>query len=240
MCFPSCRNLARWIARAMNNSASDDESVDPAAVFGIAESLWRACHRAVASDATMNLSETYSGIDGLMREVMRVGVLFERWATRNVQFDELTDVWPYLLQDRFGPAAIDTVGVAGLGTFGENDSLRVALRLRLPVRLSGSAVVPIDLAEDCAATSTGYRKYRIQTVRWSTNSDEVVPFTADDDPFDAEYGPPFFALYGVTAEGKSEHVVDRPTYASMFALVRMIAPTVSFPDEPVFCGQERS
>ena len=78
------------------------ESVDPAAVFAAATSLWRECQKQAATEPGVNLSDCYGGMDSLMREVMRIATLFETWSCSHVRFEELNDVWPYLLEDRFG------------------------------------------------------------------------------------------------------------------------------------------
>lgn len=111
---------------------SAPESSDPAAVFACAVSLWEACHARAAAQR-LNLSEAYNGIDELMREIMRVANDFETWACAHVKFDQLDDVWPYLLQDRFGVACVDTVMPTELKSFSDRDFFRVALRLRLTV-----------------------------------------------------------------------------------------------------------
>ena len=67
-----------------------------------------------------------------MREVMRIAELFEQWACEHVAFEELTDVWPYLLQDRFGEECLSVLVVESLAEFDERDCRRVAMRLRLP------------------------------------------------------------------------------------------------------------
>lgn len=37
-----------------------------------------------------------------MRVIMGVGTRFEEWACGNIEFEALEDVWPYLLESRFG------------------------------------------------------------------------------------------------------------------------------------------
>ena len=102
---------------------------DPAAVFGAASSLYRAADR--YSD---ELSDAYGGYDQFMREVMRVATEFDTWAGEHVDFNELTDVWHYLLSYSFGPAAIAQVGVTGLVQFtGPNQCRALALALKLPL-----------------------------------------------------------------------------------------------------------
>lgn len=112
------------------------DNLDPAAVFAAATSLWQECHKQAATTVNprVNLSDAYSGVDGLMREVMRIATLFESWACTHVNFDELTDVWPYLLEDRFGQECLSIFLPDGLSEFDEHDCRRVAARLRLSFR----------------------------------------------------------------------------------------------------------
>ena len=110
------------------------ESADPAAIFAIATSLWQECHKHAKIDPNINLSDAYSGVDGLMREVMRIATLFESWACVHVNFNELTDVWPYMLEDRFGKECLSILLAESLSDFDEHDCRRVAARLRLTVR----------------------------------------------------------------------------------------------------------
>ena len=107
------------------------ESSDQAAIFAVAVSLWHECHKHAATDSSINLSDAYSGIDGLMREIMRIATLFELWSCDHVDFDQLTDVWPYLLQDRFGEECLSILLPENLTDFNEHDCRRVAARLRL-------------------------------------------------------------------------------------------------------------
>ena len=79
---------------------------DSAAVFGAALSLRQACREAAARDPHLNLSDCYNGMDEFMREVMRVGNLFEDWACGHVAFEEHSEVWPYFLEDKFGAACL--------------------------------------------------------------------------------------------------------------------------------------
>ena len=82
-----------------------------------------------------------------MREVMRVASLFESWSCAHVDFNRLADVWPYFLQDKFGEACLDAVFPTGLATFDEEDCLRVALRLQLPIAPDDGLPVPVRSAE---------------------------------------------------------------------------------------------
>lgn len=107
---------------------------DPAAVFACAVSLWEACDKAAGDDPELNLSDAYSGMDQLMREVMRIGEMFENWACDHVVFELLSDVWPYFLKDRFGDACLDLLEPDSLAGFDEDYCLRIAYQLRLPMR----------------------------------------------------------------------------------------------------------
>ena len=205
---------------------------DSAAVFACAASLWEVAHKRAASER-LNLSELYNGMDQFMREVMRIGSLFEDWACRHVSFNALSDVWPYLLQDRFGGTCLDVILPGALTEFDATDCLRVALRMRLPVMLDDKLPVPVDERAENPVSGSEFRQFRIQTVRTSTEDNEVAPFTVSDEPFDAEFGPPHFGIYGVCADGLLEYIADRSTYGEAVALVMKLAPGVEFPPVPV-------
>jgi len=110
------------------------ENPDPAAVFAIALSLWQEGHKQAAANPSIDLSDAYSGIDGLMREVMRIGTHFEQWSCLHVDFDQLTEPWPYMLQDRFGKECLSILLAEHLTEFDDHDCRRIAARLRLSVR----------------------------------------------------------------------------------------------------------
>lgn len=117
-----------------SHTMSSSDSSDPAAIFAIATSLWVECHKHATADRSLNLSDAYSGIDGLMREAMRIAVQFEAWACQHVDFNQLTDVWPYLMEDRFGQVCLSILLPERLSDFDEHDCRRVAARLRLTFR----------------------------------------------------------------------------------------------------------
>ena len=94
------------------------EQPDPAAIFAGALSLWNAV-RAAHDQMEMTLSDAYNGADECMRQVMRVATLFEEWACRHVAFDELDEMWAYLLDSRLGEACIDSMTVSSLTEFDE-------------------------------------------------------------------------------------------------------------------------
>ena len=194
-----------------------NEFPDPAAVFACAKSLHDACLERAKVEPGLDLSEAYHGMDGFMREVMRVGDEFEKWACRHVAFHELDDVWPYLLEERFGGASLEVMNADSLAGFDADDCLRIAFKLRLPN--------PLGDAE--------FQHLRIQTIRHEWDEDgEVAPFTEDDDPFDENYSPPVFGIYGVKA-GVLERIADRKTYADARALSAKLLPGIGFPDEVI-------
>ena len=79
----------------------------------------------------MNLSEAYGGMDGFMREIMRIAEKFERWSCRHVDFAQLSDVWPYLLQDGFGTECLSILLPQDLADFDDHDCRRIARKLGL-------------------------------------------------------------------------------------------------------------
>jgi hypothetical protein len=211
---------------------------DPAAVFASALSLWQACRKHAADTAKLNPSECYNGMDQFMRELMRVGDQFEAWACSHVDFKELDDVWPYLLEDKFGETCLAVLSPGALARFDDSDCLRVAIRLRLPVILDDKLPVPIDLSAHNPVSGPGFRAFRIQTVRDSVEDGDPTPYTADDEPFDEEFGHPYFGLYGVGEDGKLEHIADRRTYAEALSLAQKLAPGVAFPTVPTFISAQ--
>lgn len=122
-------------ARAAIKTASE-AACDPAAVFGIAASLdaW-----ASGSKFKGNVSEAYEGADQFMREIMKTGTAFETWASANVDFTKLDDVWPYLLQDKFAAAleAARPGGVLILNHLTDADWPAVAAELKLTLKTEG-------------------------------------------------------------------------------------------------------
>jgi len=175
-----------------------------------------------------------------MREVMRVAGLFEGWAAHHISFEENDDVWPYLLEDKFGPACLEIIGVSGLVEFDRNDCLRVALRLQLPVRHDGCLPVPVLEEIDNPIANAAFRTLRIQTVRDHRRSCNIAPFTLDDEPFDREYTKPYFAFYGVFGSGKIEHIADRKTYVGAVDLARQLIPGLAFTPCPTSSPKPRA
>jgi len=216
----------------MSADASSYEP-DPAAVFAAATSLWRACHQREADDSTMNLGAAYRGMDQCMREVMRIAGDFETWACQHVVFAMFDDVWPYFLADRFGDACLKIIPPDALARFTSNDCLRVAFPLRLPLRADGSLRLPVDVRATHPSPNPGFSEFRIQTVRDELASDQVIPFTEYDDPFDPTLGPPYFSLYGLDDDGLCEHIADCNTYAEARCLAQKLAPSLNLPVNPI-------
>src|SRR5690349_17576899 len=100
MCLHPLGYLARCIWRNMNTKQNDVEAdeVDSVAMFAAALSLWNELDDAGKKNPQFNLSHAYSGVDEAMRQVMRVATLFETWACAHVAFEEMSDVWPYVLE----------------------------------------------------------------------------------------------------------------------------------------------
>ncbi len=217
-----------------HDSEKRTEAPDPAAVFAAALSLWQAVNKRAEEEKNLNLSECYNGMDQLMREVMRIAKLFETRACPHVAFDELNDIWPYLLEDKFGDACLAVILPDALAQFDETDCLRVAIGLRLPITLDDNLPLPIGVLAPNPTPGSPFREFRIQTVRNSLEDGDVVPFTAADDPFEEEFGSPYFGLYGVGEDGLLEHIADRQTYPEAVSLAEKLAPGVVFPRAPVF------
>ena len=213
--------------------SDESEQPDPAAVFGGALSLWHECKKPSKASERVNLSECYNGGDEFMRVVMRVATRFEEWASLHIAFDEFDDVWPYLLEDKFGAACVSITGAESLDKFDDRDCLRVALHLRLPVRLSDGLPVPVDVTAANPIPNSPFWAFRIQTVRELAEDDFCEAFTLADDPFDDNFDPPHFALYGVGSDGLLEHIADRQTYAEALSLAQKITPGVQFPSAPI-------
>jgi len=100
--------------------------------------------------------------------------------------------------------------------------------------LDDKLTIPVDVIAPNPIGGTGFREFRIQTVRDSLEDGDTVLFVADDDPFDEEFGERYFGLYGVSEDGKLEHIADRKTYGEALILARKLAPEIAFPDKLTF------
>ncbi|HTR40175.1 MAG TPA: hypothetical protein VMH87_00985, partial [Pseudomonadales bacterium] len=176
-------------------TSSAPEQIDPAAIFACASSLWQSCDK---TSGGVNLSDHYGGMDELMRVCMRIANRFEAWSCHHIDFDEVDTVWPYLLEDKFGDACLDAMLPTGLESFDDSDCLRVAMRLHLPIIRDGKLPLPYDVVMDNPTPNSPFRKFRIQTVRDENEEDGFTePYTMDDEPFDENFGEPYFGIYGV-------------------------------------------
>jgi hypothetical protein len=200
------------------------EEVDPAAVFAIASSLRTACEEKVRHDPDLNLSEAYNGWDQFTRELMRVAVMFEEWACMHVAFDNLEDTWSYYLENCFGEACLAVMDASALASFGADDCLRVAFRLRLPVWENGELPIPVDVVVDNTCADSAFKAFRIQTVRDLVSEPLVVPYTDSDRPFDENLGKRYFGIYGIEEDGFMEHIADRGSYGLARELVLKLVP----------------
>lgn len=216
----------------MNAEASNCVT-DPAAVFACAISLWEACNLRAEEDPTLNLSDAYCGMDQLMREVMHIGNIFEDWACDHVAFEELGDVWPYLLDERFGDACLEVLEPEALKGFNADDCLRVACRLRLPMWICEGLALPFHLETENPVNGSAFHSFRIQTVRNELEGNVVVPFEAGDEGEDENFGVPYFAIHGVGRDGTLEHIAERRTYQEAAGLLRGLFPTIELPEKPV-------
>lgn len=125
----------------LNASASDAQQ-DPAAIFAIATALYKSANN--RNDfCNREITKAYSGMDGFMREAMRVALIFETWACSHVDFDETTDVWPYMLEERFSEACQSVVDIRYLGSFNENHCADVAVMLDLPLLAPTKRRLPV-------------------------------------------------------------------------------------------------
>jgi hypothetical protein len=219
-----------------NTIETKTPKADPAAVFAAALSLWEACNEAAKNDSSLDLSGKFNGIDQMMREVMRIADLFESWACSHVVFEQLDDVWPYRLENDFGPTCLKLIHPEGLIEFDEDYCLRVALELRLPLRFSDGLRVPIDVRVANPNPDSEFIQFRIQTCRDHCQDGDSHPYWIGDEPFDEEFTAPYFSLYGVAIDGLCEHITDRRNYAEITALARKLDPDLRFPDFPTNVG----
>jgi hypothetical protein len=211
---------------------SENSTADPAAIFCCALSLRDAAiERSCASG--LSLSDVYGGMDGFMREIMRVATLFETWATQYVAFDHLVEVWPYLMEERFGDACVQVANTWALESFDEMDCLLLAQHLQLPLYYDDVLVIPLEVCARNTVVDSGFVEFAIQTVRIHHMDAEVVPFICGDAPWDEDYDLPRLALCGITAEGQREQIADFSTYRDAVDLVTKLAPGIVFPERPV-------
>lgn len=170
------------------------------------------------------------------RELMRVAELFEKWACKHVEFAHMTDTWPYLLKARFGSACLETMNVDAFASFDENDCLRVAFKMRLPIRVDDHLPVPVCVEAPNPYEGAKFARLRIQTVRADWKA-EMRCTPEDDEPFDENFNEPFFGVYGVLANGKRELIADRPNYSAARNLLLALIPNIDLPKVPIAFGR---
>lgn len=210
------------------------EHADPAAVFACAVSLQSACLDLQAKDPTFNISESYNGTDQFMREIMRVGELFEAWSVAHVIFDELDEVWPYLLEEKFADACLHTRQPGSLSSFDDTDCFCTAIQLKLPLHGRNGLPIPCDLRRQNPLTTSRYRSYQILSVQEHLTENHIHPFSSVDDLADERYGKIFYGFYGIDEHGEAAHIADRNTYAEARTLAHALFPNIGFPESPKF------
>lgn len=213
-----------------------NDSLNPAAVLSCAISLRDACEQSAKLNK-LDLSDLFQGMDQFYREAMRIAALFEEWACKHVVFEEVCDVWPYLLEDKFGAACLQRMSVEDLSGFDAEDCPNVAMKLLLPLLYKDAPRLPLDVKAINPVPASPFTHWRIQTIRCLSGDDDFEPMLYGDDPSDPEYEPSILALYGVNAEGLVEHIKDFERYADAVAFVSKLAPGVEFPNEPLAKSQ---
>jgi hypothetical protein len=213
----------------MNTSSSGPISPDPAGVFAAAHSLWTAIFESSDRPEKASLSHCYQGLDQLMRDVLRVGLLFETWSCRHIAFDEVDEVWPYFVADNLGTTWLRIFDAYSLGDVNERDCLHAAWHLRLPIRMSEEFVLPVTVDVGNPNADTAFVGFRIQTTRTLKNGSRMMPFTVSDELFDESYVMACYSLYGRTGAGDSELLASRATYSETVSLAKRLVKNVEFP-----------
>jgi hypothetical protein len=201
---------------------------DPAAIFGGALSVWTACHEMEKRETTVDLSDRFNGLDELMRVAMGIATRFEIWSCNNVEFDRLSDWWPYKLEMELGKTCLELLGLEALPKFGADDALPVALRLQLPLKPETKRKIPLHVHAANPIPEATFSRLYIRTMREACDGSGIYPFTEGDDPCDPDFGVPFYGVYGVDSSGMSEHIVDRSTHSDAVAIVEKLIPGIHF------------
>lgn len=217
----------------MTSTSIETPSPDPAGVFAVAHSLWIAVFESSTRPGKLALSDFYQGLDELMRLVLRIGVLFESWSCRHIAFDTLDEVWPYFIADNFGSSWLRIHDVYSLRSFNEQDCLRAAWHLGLPIRVSDEFVLPMSVRVANPNTDSPFVEFWIQTTRTARTGGNPKLFTTLDELFDEEYKRPCYSLYGRTRSGNIKHIASRTSYTLMTSLAKNLIPTVAFPTDVI-------
>ncbi len=208
--------------------ASNGSQADPAAIFAGALSIWNTCHEREARNPALDLSDTFSGIDGLMRVSMAIATIFEEWSCRHVDFDRLEEWWPYKLESEMGEACLSLMELDALPAFDEKNALDLAVKLKLPLKAPAKGVAPLYIRASNPLQGARFRTIYIQSVREALDGSGVSPLAAGDSPADVGFGPPFYGIYGIDPEGYSEHIADRRTLDAAFEMVKGLIPGLQF------------
>jgi hypothetical protein len=136
---------------------------DPAGIFGAAMSLFDEGRRLAKVNGN-DLSDAYSGHDGFMRECMRIATEFEAWACKHVDFEELGEVWPYFMHDKFGTHALAVIGSeCQLDEANATHWAAIAHAMKMPMR-SVRGWVPYPILPDAKGRFTEDLKVICQLV----------------------------------------------------------------------------
>ena len=143
-----------------------------------------------------------------------------------------------ILDERFGAACLEMMEADALAGFDEEDCLRIAFKLRLPLRVDGSLPLPVCVEAANPLAGAEFPRLRIQTVRQELDEDGgMEAFTEEDDPFDEHYAAPVYAVYGVSAEGVLEPIAERGSYASARRLLEKLLPGIGLAEEVTAFGE---
>ena len=107
---------------------------DLAAILGAACSLKVVWIEDAGLETRLRLTEVLPGVDSVMEEILRIAIRFETWSCRNVDFEELNEVWPYYLEAEFGRACSEALDLQRLPAFGDPECAAIARVLGLPLR----------------------------------------------------------------------------------------------------------
>ena len=204
---------------------------DPAAIFAASKSLWETCHEAASSSET-NLSELFNGVDELMRECLRIATTFEEWACSHVCFEEITEVWPYFLEEQFGSVCLEHIPLEHLASFRRDDSFSVSLKLKIPLLHTKVMVLPLNIEVQNPNLDSEFKAIKIQTVHRLIESNSIEPFTKSKINELEHSNNPFYAIYGRDSKNLLIHISDQLCYENAHKLCQKLFPGINFPKTP--------
>lgn len=105
---------------------------DPAGEFAAARSLYE---HILNSHSVEEITDSHEGQDNVMRRVMTLARAFELWACQHVDFVQLRDPWPYVLDEGFGAAVFEVWDASSLYLVDHliGHELEIAKVLNLPL-----------------------------------------------------------------------------------------------------------